>query len=231
MSRRILIALGGLLGLGAVVAYARQAFAATAPEPPKPPAPKAGTPVPSTQSSNAPTGTYKTAPDDAALDASGWVPFRGVMVTALPLRDLKTGLFARLTYRDALAVAEREGAMLFTTALVDAVNDEGLELDPTESGNSLELVQNAYDASHMATLPYAQKEDARIQAQLTENSWNGSTPVGNGWKDWIRGAAPGMALNYGWRDKKTGKYVQTLGDRHNDQHTDYSQLTRLVKGA
>lgn len=244
----------GVLGVAAI-GLARQAFASSPDAPKKsaadsPPAstsPNASSVPPAAQKppagpSAVPPGVYHTAPEDAELDASGWVGTAIGEVTALPLRDRRTGLFARLTYRDALAAAKLLGGELLSEREQDAIALEGVMLDPC----------TLPPTSQMASLEWAQREDACIAAQLSAQAWDRASPVSNAGKDWIKGAAPGRALNRGWYaaigpdgrpriDPKAGHYVgarppharliQTTGGAHNDGHTDYSQLTRLRRVA
>jgi len=164
---------------------------------------------------------YQTSPDDATLHASGWIPFGDLEITAAPL--IVAGgdpPFARLTYRDALAVAARFGARLLTLAEHDELWRIGRKLRPV-------LKTPGPD---MASLEYARQHDAELIDQLV--SWDGTTPLANAGKQWVAGAAPGRALNYGWWSTMApkGRMWQTLGTRHDDRHTDYSQLTMLVRG-
>lgn len=245
----------GVLGIAAL-GYARSALAAargtgesepassSSPTSPKagnvaPPTPSAPKPAPlATGPSVVSSGTYHTAPDDAELDPSGWVSTAVGEVTALPLRDRTTGLFARLTYRDAIAAAARLGGSLLSEAEQDAIALEGVMLDPC----------TLPPTAQMASIEWAQREDACIKAQLSAQGWDGRSPVSNAGKDWIRGAPPGRALNRGWYAERDGRgnpvladghikggrppnarLIQTTGGAHNDGHTDYSQLTRLIR--
>ena len=166
---------------------------------------------------------YETPPEAAVLHPLGpIVPWKGRSVTMLPLYDPATQLFARLTYEGALAVAKRMGGMLLSTEEYDQIARDGYEIQPCPLVNSKE------DSLKMGTLAYAKKHDKCVWAQL--GGWKRDRPVANLGKQWIRGAAPGMALNYGW-DKVPGpevKYIQTLGHKHNAKHRDYSQVTMLI---
>ena len=81
----------------------------------------------------------------------------------------------------------------------------------------------------MSSLEWANAEDACINKQLDALHFDAYTIVNNAGKDWIRGAPAGRAINRGWYDKSS-KYgmIQTTGTAHDDGHTDYSQLTRIV---
>lgn len=143
------------------------------------------------------------------------VALGGKRFTAYPLRSTVSGGFARLTYRDAGRVAKRLGARLPTEAEVRMWDSApGVKhLSPcTQPAGPL-----------MATREAADKHDACVLAQVGD--WRG--PISGAGKHWIAGAPPGRALNFGWK-RADGSYIQTLGNAHNDLHTDYSQTTILV---
>lgn len=184
------------------------------------------------------SGVYHTAPEDAELDPTGWVSTAVGEVTALPLRDRRTGLFARLTYRDAVAAAKLLGGELLSEREQDAIALEGVMLDPC----------TLPPTAQMASVEWAQRHDRCLTDQLHAIAWDRASPVNNAGKDWIRGAAPGRALNRGWYAERApngqpriadghfkggrppaARLIQTTGGAHNDGHTDYSQLTRLVR--
>lgn len=172
-------------------------------------------------------------PPEYAVEGSPRVdaPFGGT-VTAAPLKDSRTGGYARLRYRDALAVAARLGGRLMTANEQDALAKVGIMLKPvTLPGSSPTLMAKGYKAGSpmMSSLEWAKVEDELIDKQLVDMSWDGHTIVNNAGKDWIGGAPAGRAINRGWYDK-SAKYgmIQTTGGAHDDSHTDYSQLTRIV---
>lgn len=175
------------------------------------------------QRSRTVTEVYRTAPKRAAVgDSSGWLPFGDDLeITAAPLIDSTSGgpTFARLTYSDALEVAARIGARLLTQAEHDRLWAIGRRLLP--------VIMTP--GPRMASLEYAKQHDAKLAKQLA--GWDGSTPLANAGKQWVHGAPKGRAWNYGWWDLKApnGRMWQTLGTTHDDQHTDYSQLTMLVR--
>lgn len=162
-------------------------------------------------------------------------------VTRLGLVDRSgASTFARLCYRDALRVADREGALLLTTGLVNHLCETGYYINPVvvretpdERAERIRLHGPSSDRlslERMATLEWARRHDAGVLRQL--DRWDGLQQVCNVGKDWVRGARAGMALNYGWdTDPKPGvtRMIQTLGTRHDDRHIDYSQITRLVR--
>ncbi len=223
-----LLAVAGA-ALAAVTFIASTVFASSSRPTPTVQVPKTGIPATHDVGAIAPgedRGIYSTHPDDAELDTSGKVSTSVGTVTALPLRDRKTGLFARLTYHDALTAAARLGGQLLSESEQDAIAKEGTILDPVILPPT----------SSMGSLAWARREDAGIQTQLSAKGWDGSSPVTNAGKDWIRGAAAGKAINRGWyvnaagagTPPPAGHLIQTTGGAHNDAHTDYSQLTRLI---
>jgi hypothetical protein len=171
-------------------------------------------------------GIYQTHPDDAELDPTGNVAAGGVLVTALPLRDRKTGLFARLTYADALIVAARLGASLLTAEIQDAIARAGIVLDPC----------TLPPTSSMRSLAWAQHEDACITAQLAARGYDGSKPVTVA-KDYLADAPAGHGRIRGWfvlsgtnkgAAPPEGVPIQPDSSAHDPQWNDYSQLLRLT---
>jgi hypothetical protein len=182
---------------------------------------------------------FETALGDVYEHPSGWArlgtPFEAFEVTRLPLLDAKHGLFARLRYRSALVVAETLGASLMSTPELDYIQRIGFQLHPVivrenaEEAHERTQRGGTDQLERMATIEWAQREDLGIVAQL--GAWDQKLPVAGAGKSWVRGAAPGRALNYGW-DTDPGPgihYIQTLGTRHDASHVDYSQLTTLIR--
>lgn len=239
----ILLSAIGAAIIGALI-YSRRAKAAPSPQPsPQPaptPQPQAPTPVPTsppTSDSSVNETTYSTPPSEAALTDPGWVSFNGVEITAVPLTDRRTGLFARLKHRDALAVAASMGAELleekdFIALHAAAQRGEILELVPVT------LVHSAADGQHMASLDFAKRHDAEVHKQLDAKHWDGQSPVSNIGKYWLKDGA-----NFGWyspmgtsRDSAGNKIIQSIGHAHVDasgqnNHIDYSQVTMLKRRA
>jgi hypothetical protein len=249
-----LLAVGAAVVIAGLIAFSRTAKAATATTPtaprpgPVPPPVRAATPAstplppstgPSTvQSKPDDSDVYFTPPEYAVLsDPGGWVDFQGMQVTALPLTDSRTGLFARLKYDDAKAVAARLGAELleekdFAHIHEAAKTGEALEIVPVT------LVATSADTLKMASLAFAKKHDQKVHEQLTAKGWSGSVPVSNVGKYWLEGG-----YNFGWYDKNaTGRdvdgnpLIQSKGGMHIDStghntHIDYSQVTMLKKAS
>lgn len=202
------------IAAGTLIAFFKKAYAAPERAPASATAPPRPAVIPPS------TGSVYTTANDDAVPKHGFVSWEGMTITPLPLVDAKTGLFARLRYRDAVAVAKTYGAKLLTTEQADRLFQKSpFKLSPCILPPT----------AKMASKEWAEDHDGCVRAQLA--NWDGRTPVANVGKHWIRDAAPGRALNYGWHDTKApnGRMWQSLGTRHDDAHTDYSQLTYLVK--
>jgi hypothetical protein len=168
------------------------------------------------------TTVHRTPPARAELHPTGWVPWRGKEITAAPLIDLDhPGVFARLTYRDALEVAKRLGARLLSQREHDELYATGHRLKPIRQT----------PGPRMASLVYATLHDEMLRQQLEATLWDEKTPLANAGKQWVAGAPKGLSWNYGWWEKGAphGGMWQPLGGQHADNHTDYSQLTMLVR--
>lgn len=194
----------------------------------------------------APTGTTGRAwrsnlADVVLFDRGGFapVPGTGAEVTRLPLWDAKHGVFARLTYRDALAAAQAHGARLGSTTEYDKLHAAGFEPTPCIGGLTAAEKSAAKAAgiserdafgAGMVSLEWARRHDACLFKKLA--TWDGQKPVSNAGKQWIGGAPAGRALNYGWYSTAApnGRMWQGLGKVHDDAHHDYSQLTMLWRG-
>lgn len=193
-----------------------------------------------------PAPIWKSSPEDVVLHAQGpLTSWQGMTVTLLPVWDARNGIFAHLTYADALKVAERFGARLGSTTEFDTIHKLGFEIAPCIAGFDADDIacaqQLGYDLTdkdqkatfyslRMGTKLWAARHTACVLRKLS--GWDGTKPVSNAGKNWIIGAAPGMALNYGWYDPEApnGRMWQSLGTKHNAQHHDYSQLTMLFQG-
>ncbi len=182
---------------------------------------------------------WRSSPDDCALHPQGpLVAWRGLEVTRLPLCDLKHGVFARLTYADALKVASRFGLRLGKVTEFNLMHAHGFEPSPCiaklsaaerAEGEAQGLDEQTTFGRYMVSLAWAQKHDACLWAKLA--SWDKQTPVSNAGKQWVGGAPKGKAYNYGWFDSNHPKgRWQGLSSFHDDGHHDYSQLTMLFRG-
>lgn len=166
---------------------------------------------------------WRTPAEDAEVHGSGWLVLpSGREVTRLPLIDGATPepLFARLTYRDAIAVAARLGGRLPTR---DEVL-EGIAL-ARAGGLVLQPVTLSY-GPEMVTREHAVTHDERVRRMLL--GWDGWKPVAGCGKHWISGAAPGKSRICGWWDGR--KVIQSgTTDPHDDLHADYATTCLVVR--
>lgn len=154
----------------------------------------------------------------------------GFLVSRQPVFDrahsLPSGkhLFARIDYTQALAVAEREGAELISSDLVDRLRDNGQQLMPY-----LGTPRAENDIAHSI------RHDADVQRQLEElrktGDWTELEPVAGAGKHWIAGAPKGRSRLKGW-DKDGGgpglTWWQPDQVAHNRFHFDDGTTTMLV---
>ena len=167
--------------------------------------------------------SFRTAEQDAVVHGSGWIVLAGGLeVTRLPLVDGSTPepLFARLTYRDALAAAARLGGRLPTRdeviACVREARASGLVLTPVTLSFGPEMVER----------PHAEEHDRRVKEQL--QGWDGWAPVCGVGKHWVAGAAPGRSRICGWWNGT--RLIQSgVADVHLDSHHDYATTTLVVR--
>lgn len=169
---------------------------------------------------------YVTRPADAALASAGgdgWLPLpSGVLVTRLPLLDASTGLYARLTYRDAFEVARRMGGRLPTREevyeLTAEAREHGVVLKPVTLSFGPEMVSRAHAETH----------DAKVRARMTALAWDGVVPLAGVGKHWVAGASPGKARIAGWWNGL--QHIQGgFSDIHGDTHHDYATTTLVVR--
>ena len=148
-------------------------------------------------------------------------------MTVLPLVDygkyLDDGrnLFARLTYADALAVADLEGARLIDPETLVALGDFGVQLYPY-LGTPTAETDEANSRLH----------DADVWRQLDAMGWSGEPAVSGAGKHWVLGAPPGRSRLMGWdRDGAgPGKALwQPLSVAHNRHHHDDGTTTMLER--
>lgn len=176
---------------------------------------------------------YATRLEDAYVER--WLPFGDGLEISRTVRDraheLPSGdrLLARLTYRDALALATREGASLISIDQVTELHDRA-EIEPPP------ITMPA--TRDMASLEWSEAHDSRLY-QLTHGV---AGLVANAGKHWVAGAPPGRAWLRGWwvphveRYGATGRtgpgFVQECrGGQgpHDDLHHDYGTTTMLVR--
>lgn len=165
---------------------------------------------------------FTSPPDAVGVHPSGWARWtlpsgRVIEVTRLPLFDSKNGVFARLTYKQAASGARALGGRLLVREEVDDIWERGFKtkpvtLDPTPQ---------------MMSLEWARKHDAGVLPQLT--LWDRVTPVANVGKDYLDVAPPGKQHYYGWIDASGVALQPDYINAHNDNYSDYSQLTRVAR--
>jgi N-acetylmuramoyl-L-alanine amidase-like protein len=177
--------------------------------------------------------TFRSRPEDVRIHASGWATLpNGVEVTALPVQDVTATLddgttddaeplFARLTYDDALAVAERHGARLIAQETVHELGRNGLQLVP-------------YLGTPIAEtdIVHSRRHDRDVWRQLRARGWNGAVPVAGAGKHWIAGAPAGRSRLMGWDVDGPGP-GKTLWQppmvAHNRMHFDDGTTTVLER--
>lgn len=162
---------------------------------------------------------HHTKPASAAVHPSGWAALpSGVEITRLPLvDDDHTGLFARLTYAEALSVAAKLGASLPTVDQLQEVHRIGLVLVPYLGTPSAETA-----------IEHSERHDADVFRQLGLASWDSKLPVCNAGKHWIAGAPAARSRLMGWW-KTDGTLWQPPQVAHNREHFDDGTTTILVR--
>ncbi len=168
---------------------------------------------------------YITILADVELDSTGWVAHpSGGLVTALPLRDKSTGLFARLSYQQQLAWCDRNGASLMTLDQHRDLARYGHYIRPVT------LVRTESDAKQMRGREFCEEHDRTVTARLIATHWDGRRAVANVGKHFLavengRPVVPPACVNVGW-SKGPGRsdFIQEPGHHHDSVYTDYSQL-------
>jgi len=199
---------------------------------------------------------YVSDPADAVVTA--WAPLAGtgLLATAEPLRDARTGLYARFTDREALEALARLGCRLPTGGEVDAIRDDALSrggclLTPVTlpDGDMLraagisqanQAAVAAFLNANMASEAWCREHDRRVAAQLAALGWDGTRPAMNAGKWYIGGAPAGRAWLQGWWLLATklvaAHYIQAGHEApgaqgpHGDMGSrDYGTLTMAVR--
>lgn len=178
----------------------------------------------------------------------GFRNWKGMTLTFLPLVDTLTGLYARMSYDDAVKQGQLLGARLLTWDEFALIAREGFIIEPCT------LVFSAEDQKKMRSKSYCEKHDACVAKRLAESGYDGSKPVSNVGKQWLYDSG---GMNHGWWvRRKAGKDskgnpaivkawdssipndrsnlvpIQDKGAAHVAEHvhyTDYSQLVMLRK--
>ena len=189
---------------------------------------------------------FATSPDDARVAPTGWVAWRGKLMTAEPLVSTDDKLYARLRYSDALDVAKREGARLLTEAEWDSLAEDaehGLEgvqsispcFLPTEAMRAkVKREEGESDIAYegrlrvdQASREWAEIHDFCVHEKLAALKPDWTRPIINIGKTWLPGG-----FNYGWfvngrpAQPRSGGHINPDGS---NTWIDYSQLTYLIK--
>lgn len=182
---------------------------------------------------------HRTRIEDAEVDRSGWYGLDvDTEVTRVPLVDSGarlddgTKLFARLTYRDALAVAARLGARLIDRHELELVRQVATRIEPYP------LTADA----RMTSLEWSERHDIEVWRRVRAAGWTGGPPVLGAGKHWIAGAPAGRAHLMGWWTEHLERYGARRGagwvqqpspvggsGPHDDSHHDYATTTMLVR--
>lgn len=199
-----------------------------------------------------------TLPYLTPLDAIApptWARVGAALLTTEPLRDASTGLFARLTYRDALAAAVALDASLVTPDDVEALHaaaraGKAVELAPCTlpsvamvraAGYVGAVKSEAFQAAaqrlrgrEMRGEAWCRMHDETVARGLLAAAWDGVEAVAGAGKHWVAGAPAGRSWLMGWwaNTSTGGRWIQPRpapGSRgpHNDLHTDYATTTML----
>jgi hypothetical protein len=195
-----------------------------------------------------------TPPAAAVVAPWGWIPLDDTYEVAWLVDQryqLPGGLsvFARLMYRAALDVAQRERAALISREQVIQIQEQSgiaappiaLPDDAIRSSASGSLArrdgetQATWDqrlrGAGMTSLSWALHHDARFWARV--GRWPAGELVAGAGKHWIRGAPKGYAFLFGWWNG--AKWIQTAPPEgtatafHDDGHHDYATTTILVR--
>jgi len=166
-----------------------------------------------------------------------WVPLNVtdrltvfVMTDALRFGNKESSIRFAVSAKTQQRIADILGAYMLTPKLVDEVWKQSKKLNPHPQKIS---------ASKFAILKHH---------EALEKERDGHPGLISGWKDWCVGRTvfqrPTRAINYGWHVDTTstswkgiklhsgvsaGKVIQPAAAAHGINHTDYSQLCRLVQ--
>lgn len=182
---------------------------------------------------------HRTRIEDAEVDRSGWYGLDAeTEITRVPLVDSGnrlgdgTKLFARLTYRDALEVARREGARLIDRHELELARAVATIIEPCP------LTADA----RMTSLEWSERHDIEVWRRARAAGWTGGPPLLGAGKHWIEGAPPGRAHLMGWWTEHLERYGARRGagwvqqpspvggsGPHDDSHHDYATTTMLVR--
>ena len=180
---------------------------------------------------------YTTEPDDVVRPGpAGWAKVGNHWQSLEPLRDRKTGLYARPTYAGGKEALARLGLRLPTPDEVDArrqavlaaagsgaielpviaLPDSTMRADAgAKDDAAIQKMRDSYKGG-MSSLWWARHFDELMAQALARRGWNGRSLVSNLGKMWIAGAsegspAPGKALLKGWWDPNLPNRLGGMG--------------------
>ena len=175
----------------------------------------------------------------------------------LPLVDgalaLASGkpLFARLSYRVALAWCGQNGCRLIDKVLLDGYRKASTVLRPVllPDADQRRAVprlagesDQAWDARlrrGMTSVAWSERHDEKVWQQLDGLGWDGQALVFGAGKHWISGAPAGRAWLMGWwrgtespaKNEYWQNPPQNPNGPHDDLHHDYGTTTLVVRDA
>jgi hypothetical protein len=181
-----------------------------------------------------------------AVVVPSWVPLGSVWVTQTPLLDpVPNGPgLAHLSTDEALAIAERLGARLPTTAeillLHEVASAAGTELEAYPLPDAFLRAQRCVPGdARMSSRDWCDRHDAHVIAAITALGDLGDRPIANAGKHWRGPPPPGLAGLTGWWVPNVGIYdpsrhgpgfiQQGTGFPHNRGHRDYGSTCVLVR--
>jgi hypothetical protein len=200
---------------------------------------------------------HLTLAGDAKVHDSGWVALPGfaLEVCRLPLIDGKRALpsgrplFARLTYRAALAWCEQNQCRLIDKVVLDgfrraatvlrpallpdaAVRAASPQLPGESPGGWDERLRKS-----MTSVAWSERHDQKVWDQLDALGWDGQALVFGAGKHWIAGAPAGRAWLMGWWRGTEAQPHQAYWQNppqnprgpHDDLHHDYGTTTLVVR--
>ena len=161
-----------------------------------------------------------------------WVTLApGLLITHHPIEDPQGPGLAHLTYRDALALADRLGARLPTRAEVLELHElaaaAGTEIAPVILPDAHLRAQGCVPGDpRMVTRAWCDRHDAAVLLAIAGLA-DQETAVANAGKHWIGPAPTGRAALCGWW--QGGALIQSgLGAPHDDLHHDYATTCILI---
>lgn len=194
-----------------------------------------------------PSDPYRSRAENAVISAKSKVPFLpGRTITAEPLIDSATGLYARLTADDYKAVAKQLGGRMMTIAELDALH-RGIGvrrflLKPITlwaQGRDIRQFQWAVEHDRQLLMQLAQGPGA----PYASGTWDGTCPLANAGKYFV-GEPAEAGTNMGWWEPSKARYIQNPSPSGTDgnpttlpphgspgntsSHCDYSQLAMVV---